>query len=403
MKQKQLQFCNSNRLNSLVQLTGCLFILLFFAGSLTAQVSTLKLSTTNSSSYFDVTDNSNNSLLRMRGDGRLGINQNTPTAGLHLVSNDGLLVQGTWGSGNMWDLGAGTRMHWYSKWGAFRVGSVDGTQWDEANVGVYSFASGNNTTASGQSSTAMGNNTTVSGFSSTAIGDNITVGGNYSTAIGHNIIVNSAGSFAMGTYVSTSSIPGCFVMGDNSSTTYIIPSNSNQMTMRFNGGYRLYSNSALTTGVYMNSWVSGWTNMSDRNKKENFRLIDGELLLEKISAMPITEWNYKETDESIRYIGPMAQDFYAAFHLGGTDSLGINSIAIDGVNMAAIQSLIKRTDDLQIAQQRIEELENELTSQKKMIEQLLTEFKSVKNAVSELRKDRSNYSLKTTLLNKDEN
>ena len=57
---------------------------LFFAGSISAQVSTLKLSTTDGTSYFDITDNGDNSKLMMRGDGRLGINQSSPTAGLHL-------------------------------------------------------------------------------------------------------------------------------------------------------------------------------------------------------------------------------------------------------------------------------------------------------------------------------
>jgi predicted nuclease with TOPRIM domain len=42
----------------------------------------------------------------------------------------------------------------------------------------------------------------------------------------------------------------------------------------------------------------------------------------------------------------MAQDFYAAFQLNGTDSLGINSISIDGVNMAGVQALEKRTSEM---------------------------------------------------------
>jgi trimeric autotransporter adhesin len=114
----------------------------------------------------------------------------------------------------------------------------------------------------------------------------------------------------------------------------------------FANGYTLYTNRSWANGVYMNGNTSGWTNISDRNKKENFRPIDGEALLSHIRGIPVTEWNYKNTDPSIKYIGPVAQDFYAAFHLGGTDSLGINSICIDGVNMAAIQALEKRTTEL---------------------------------------------------------
>jgi hypothetical protein len=56
--------------------------------------------------------------------------------------------------------------------GAFRAGSVDGDQWDDANVGEYSFATGRDNTASGEYST-------VSGRENTASGDYSSVGGGY--------------------------------------------------------------------------------------------------------------------------------------------------------------------------------------------------------------------------------
>lgn len=48
---------------------------------------------------------------------------------------------------------------------------------------------------------------------------------------------------------------------------------------------------------------------------------------------PSPEWNYKATPEN-KYIGPVAEEFKEAFHLNGDDEAGINSISIDGVNMA---------------------------------------------------------------------
>ena len=62
--------------------------------------------------------------------------------------------------------------------------------------------------------------------------------------------------------------------------------------------------------------------------------------------MPIESWNYRTQDASIRHIGPMAQDFHAAFGLG-EDELRINTIDIDGVNMLAVQALENRTRMLQ--------------------------------------------------------
>ena len=55
-------------------------------------------------------------------------------------------------------------------------------------------------------------------------------------------------------------------------------------------------------------------------------------------AMPIAEWNYKSQDGSVRHMGPMAQDFRAAYGLGH-DELTISTIDSDGVSLAAIQGL----------------------------------------------------------------
>lgn len=153
---------------------------------------------------------------------------------------------------------------------------------------------------------------------------------------------------------------GSFVIGDMSKTTYDTSSVQNQMTMRFNGGYRLFTSSDISTGVYMINNDGSWRSTCDRNKKENFRPINGEQILNKIKDMPITEWNYKGNDPSVKYIGPVAQDFYAAFGLGGTDSLGISTLCMDGVNIAAIQALEKRTADLNTTQNTLSKTVDEL-------------------------------------------
>ncbi|GAB3816992.1 tail fiber domain-containing protein [Pontibacter rugosus] len=71
-------------------------------------------------------------------------------------------------------------------------------------------------------------------------------------------------------------------------------------------------------------------------------------MLLKVAALPITEWNYKSQTANERHIGPMAQDFYAAFRLDGIGrDTTINTVDIDGVNMVAIQALEKRTTEQQ--------------------------------------------------------
>jgi hypothetical protein len=94
--------------------------------------------------------------------------------------------------------GAGTRMMWYPDKAAFRAGLVEGTHWDKVNIGYYSMAMGNNTTASGTRSTAMGYETTASGDYSTAIGCMTTASGGQSIALGWNTTASGWPSTAMG-------------------------------------------------------------------------------------------------------------------------------------------------------------------------------------------------------------
>jgi hypothetical protein len=178
-------------------------------------------------------------------------------------------------------------------------------------------------------------------------------------------------SFAIGSGADTNGKDGSMVVGDDTYFQTAYASADNQITMRFSGGYRFWSSYPdSVSGVYMRHGQSGWSNYCDKNRKENFEPVDGESILSKIKNIPISEWNYKKTDVNDKYIGPMAQDFYAAFHLNGTDSLGINSISMDGVNMAGIQALEKRTA----------EMKKEYDSQ---ISNLLSEIKQVndKNSI----------------------
>lgn len=134
----------------------------------------------------------------LESNGNVGIGTESPTASLQVNGDDGLLVQGTWGNGVTQSLGAGIRMHFYPKKAAFRAGYVNGTQWDDANIGGYSTAMGANIIASGYVSTAMGLGTTASGQMSTAMGYQTLASGFYSTAMGYNTTASTYYSTAMG-------------------------------------------------------------------------------------------------------------------------------------------------------------------------------------------------------------
>ncbi|MBP7460997.1 MAG: hypothetical protein KBA26_06880, partial [Candidatus Delongbacteria bacterium] len=78
----------------------------------------------------------------------LGAGVITPRSQLEIGGTEGLLVTGTYNSGTSLNLGAGTRLHWYPKKGAFRAGRVEGNQWDDDSIGTYSVAMGYNVQAS---------------------------------------------------------------------------------------------------------------------------------------------------------------------------------------------------------------------------------------------------------------
>jgi len=106
--------------------------------------------------------------------------------------------------------------------------------------------------------------------------------------------------------------------------------------------------------------------ISDRNAKEAFETTDPLLILQRLSELPIQTWNYKWNDAAIRHIGPMAQDFAAAFAVG-EDDRHIYPVDAQGVAFAAIQGLyrIVREKEVQLEnQQRItESLHEQLRSQ----------------------------------------
>jgi hypothetical protein len=65
--------------------------------------------------------------------------------------------------------------------------------------------------------------------------------------------------------------------------------------------------------------------------------VDDDAVLEKVAALPISRWSYK-SERGVRHLGPMAQDFYAAFRIGEDDK-HITSIDEDGVALTAIKAL----------------------------------------------------------------
>lgn len=118
------------------------------------------------------------------------------------------------------------------------------------------------------------------------------------------------------------------------------------------------------------------TESSDMHAKESFAPVDGSEVLARLNELPITTWNYKADGPSVRHMGPMAQDFYAAFALG-QDDRHIAALDVNGVALAAIQELSQELQekDAQIAelQQQNSDLAARLTALETLIQAMRAE------------------------------
>lgn len=106
------------------------------------------------------------------------------------------------------------------------------------------------------------------------------------------------------------------------------------------------------------------TQGSSRSIKQGFEPVDGLDILDRVVALPLSEWSYKSDPSDVRHIGPMAEDFREAFVLGeDAEHLAPGDAA--GVALAAIQGLNRKLEE---KSQRVEALEAELAELKSLIQ-----------------------------------
>lgn len=296
--------------------------------------------------------------------------------------------------------GPGMRFMWYSSKGALRVGNATSTEWDSTNVKDYSYAFGNQVTASAYGSFAVGDQVNVTSVVGTGIGSSIQVKGTAALAIGASNVANGfcsvslgytdsamgQGALALGYrmlaskdysvaigYRGKAIHEGSLVLSDASSysatpSSYTTSSLDNQMTARYAGGYRFFTNDDMTIGVRLNANANSWSIISDSTLKERFEETDGNEMLNKLENIRMGSWNYKgQAKLGLRHYGPMAQDFYAAYGKDNYGTIGDNTSItqadFDGVMLIMIRELSKKA---KIQESELESLkkENSLLNEK---------------------------------------
>ena len=267
--------------------------------------------------------------------------------------------------------------------------TVAGGSANEASAVYSTVAGGSVNVASGFSSTVAGGyQNAASGYTATAAGgyaavagnDYATVGGGYDNEAngiaatvpgGYENFALGDASFAAGCNA-TANYYGSFVWagepsdgacGDQDQLTDTGPS---QFLAMAAGGFFFFTSSGKGSGAYLASGSGSWSSLSDRNVKANFLSVDTASLLEKLVAMPIATWNYKSQAESIRHLGPTAQDFHEAFGLGEDDK-HISTVDAQGVALAGIQALYQTVTGLK---QSLAELKQSLAEKDREIVEL---------------------------------
>jgi hypothetical protein len=170
---------------------------------------------------------------------------------------------------------------------------------------------------------------------------------------------------------------GAFVWADSQANDFY-STQGNQFAVRCGGGVIFTRDDARSVYARWTPGDLGWTVWSDRNSKEGVTPVDPQAVLEKVSRLPLAEWNYKGYPQ--RHIGPMAQDFHRLFPLNDNDK-AIDGGDLPGVALAAIQGLNQKLEEqlkakeaqLEKLTQRNESLEKRLETLEKLVSTLVQE------------------------------
>ena len=224
--------------------------------------------------------------------------------------------------------------------------------------GAFNFCNADYTFAAGQQA--------VAGY----VGDFVwadSQNGLFSSTAGDQFLIRAAGGVGIGTASPQAQLH--VQGGDNQTVAIIDGSDTSGTWLGINNSGGGFEWSIISTGsgngegagrlVFFTTqtdshqmWLDGSGNLtingaltqhSDRNAKKDIVPVDPRSVLDKVALLPITQWSYK-ADADTRHIGPMAQDFRAAFEVGADDKF-IAALDEEGVALAAIQGLNQKLEE----------------------------------------------------------
>jgi len=293
-------------------------------------------------SFAQFTTSSGNITQQAAGNVGIGIIGATAPLSLLEVKNGSVLFDGTTGATPV--AGAGTRMMWVSSKGAFRSGVVFSTEWDNANLGLNSFATGYGSIASGGNSFSCNAGGIASGGSSFACGSNSIASGNISFAGGSGNTANGTNTFCFG-LGNTAQAWNSFVVGQYN----IIPGTYNPsawigtdpLFVVGNGRISTLRNNALTVLKNGNVLINKVTQINTNYILDvNGKIRANEIVINTTGADFVFEKNY-----TLMPLSLLEQKVKEEKHLPGIASAA--EMQENGVGLAELnKSLLQKTEEL---------------------------------------------------------
>jgi hypothetical protein len=238
--------------------------------------------------------------------------------------------------------------------GAFRAGGNVG-EWNDANRGSYSFASGYRTLASGQNSISMGQFSKVYGTSAAAIGNDVSA--------------HSYGEVTVGVFNT--------IYTPNSTTSF---NSADRVFVVGNGIHGGGRSNAFTVFKSGNATLAGTlTQSSDKRLKTNIQPIKNALS----NIMQLGGYNYNWIDTKQRgedlQLGVIAQEVQALYpELVREDSQGNLSVNYSGL----VPVLIEATKEQQAEIEALKAANTQLEAKLKEVDQLKAEMQQIKASLN---------------------
>ena len=221
------------------------------------------------------------------------------------------------------------------------------------NTGVNSITFGLNNDASAVNSLVGGYSNSLDATSQNVVlsGSNNTVTSSlHSLIVGEQNVVSGQDVLVSGQFANQVHDYGVMFGGDG---TALLPSSADaEMTARMSGGFRFFTDNALTAGVTLAPSASAWVAVSDSATKTGFHNVNLDAIATKFRDLGVLSYLIKGDPTKTRHIGVMADKFNELFGDVITpkkvgDYNGLSHQDVDGVLMAMVHYLLGRVDDLE--------------------------------------------------------